>query len=194
MTANADISWQNDIENATGYIDAEGREWLPAGTGGLPLGTDPIQAMSAQCNVLTGWCGNQWNSLHWASESDVAQMIAEVTGQPLPPIGTFSNNGAGAIALEVGLGSTMFIQGNSFDTGVTRDGYAMNVAVKTQFGAPYTVTGAGTYEVFQCTSTCNDPEFTAMGWVAVPEPSTLAVMAVGVGAVFLVRRRKTARS
>jgi hypothetical protein len=190
-SANAAIDFQN-VQNPTGYIDAQGREWLPAGEGGLPAGVDPLQAMSAQCNVLTGWCGNQWNSLHWASLSEVAQMVAQVTGQPLPPPGTNILNGAGAAALEADLGYTSNFLGNTYDTGVTRDGYALNVYAQFDFqNPPYAATGAGSYGTFKCVSTCNDPEFTALGWVAVPEPSTLALMVAGVGIVLLARRRAT---
>jgi hypothetical protein len=190
-SANAAINLSN-VQNPTGFIDAEGREWLPAGEGGLPFGVDPTQAMSAQCNVLTGWCGNQWNSLHWASLSEVSQMIAEITGQPAPPPGLTSLNGAGADLLQAALGDTMYVMGNSFDTAVTRDGYALNTFARFDFTtAPYVATGVGSYGTFKCTSTCDDPEFTAMGWVAVPEPSTLALMVTGVGIVLLARRRAT---
>jgi hypothetical protein len=192
LSANAQISWYNDIRNATGYIDAEGREWLPALVDGVPLGSqDPIAAMSAQCNVLTGWCGDQWDSLHWASMDEVAQMITEITGQPLM---TYSNDGASALAIELGLGYTSAPPGYSFYTAVTRDGNLLNVDVRTDYhGLPYYVNGIGDYQIEQCapnTYQCRDTTFTALAWVAVPEPSTLAVMGVGVGAVLLARRKR----
>jgi hypothetical protein len=119
-------------------------------------------------------------------------MVAQVTGQPLPPPGTNILNGAGAAALEADLGYTSNFLGNTYDTGVTRDGYALNVYAQFDFqNPPYAATGAGSYGTFKCVSTCNDPEFTALGWVAVPEPSTLALMVAGVGIVLLARRRAT---
>jgi len=190
MSANAQVSWQNDIHNASGYIDAEGREWLPALVDGIPLGTiGPVDGMSAQCNVLTGWCGNQWNSLHWASMDEVAQLITEVTGQPLM---TSSRDGAGAIALELGVGYTTFSGSTSYYTAVTRDSYFVNVDVKTDYRPPYTVTGDGGYDVYHCAtkSACNANEFTAWGWVAVPEPSTISLMGCGIAMVLWMRRRR----
>jgi hypothetical protein len=192
LAAHAQATTEHDIFTATGFIDAEGRDWLPVGNLSLPPYQDiPTTFMESKCDVLTGVCND---GLHWASASEVAQMIAEATGEPFT---TQNNDGAAAIALESYLSNTFWDGfGVSAYSGVTRDGFILDVSVTTDYLPPYTVTGKGDYRLRQCVDAgdCDDNYSTALAWVPVPEPSSLGLMGVGLAAVFLVRRRRIAES
>jgi len=179
----------NDIFGATGYVDAEGRDWMPNGE--FVLGNAGTWSyMTSHCDATTGLCATQWNSPQWADLAEVQQLFAEITGLPAA---AHSNDGTAAIAIQSVLGDTFAVGGNSDYSGITRDAGLVEVAVRYDpFVAGFPLTGAGGYSIGSCQPPqgCSDASFTGFTFVAVPEPATLGLMALGVVAIDVARRRR----
>ena len=193
LIANATATDLNDIFSATGYVDAEGRDWVPSGE--FTLGSaDTWSVLTSQCNAVTGSCGNQPNSPQWATTSQVEQLFGEITGLPTSGL---SNNGTAAIAIQSVLGDTFAEGGVSEYSGVTRDGSLFNVAVGYNLSNTE-LTGAGGLSISSCypnpTVTCSDESFTGFIYYpsAVPVPASLGLMALGLAGIGFVLGRPRA--